>query len=103
MTRAALVLSLLALISLACQKPASEKATTPTTVPAAASESEAPAEPGPAVEYEPAYPTDVSGEELSEGDVAQQEAHSLGDGEEHAHAEEGHEHGEEEDPDGHQH
>ena len=38
------------------------------------------------VAYEPAYPDDVSAEELTEGDVAQQEAgHSHDDGEEHTH------------------
>jgi hypothetical protein len=68
---------------------------------ACAGEDEPPAENGQAneaaesaggVEYEPAYPEDVSAEELSAEDTAQQEAHSHADGTSHSH-------GEEDDPD----
>ena len=55
------------------------------------------------VEYEPAYPTDVSAEGLSEDDVSQHEAaHSHGE-EEHTHGEDSHTHDEDEGDDGHQH
>ena len=78
------------LFALACQN--GESAEPAGEEPAAA---EAPASD---VTYEPAYPTDVSEEGLSEGDTAQQQAtHSHG-GDEHSHAEgEDHPHGEDED------
>ena len=55
------------------------------------------------VTYEPAYPTDVSEEGLSEDDTAQQQAtHSHDGGEEHAHGEgEDHPHGAGEEEHGH--
>lgn len=47
-----------------------------------------------AVEYEPAYPEEVSVEGLSEDDVAQQERHTHGDGTSHVHDEgAAHDHG----------
>lgn len=101
MTRTMLLLSLLVLTSLACQQPASEETVHP--APAGTSDPNAAAETEPAVEYEPAYPSDVSSEELSESDVAQQETHSHGEGEEHSHGEGDHEHGEGEAHDGHEH
>ena len=53
------------------------------------------------VEYEPAYPEDVSGESLSEEDAAQQETHSHADGTSHSHGEEDdHDHGDGEHPHG---
>ena len=103
MTKTILLLSLLVLTSLACQQPASDETATPAPAPAATSEAHSATETEPAVEYEPAYPTDVSSEELSESDVAQQETHSHGEGKEHSHDEGDHEGGEEEADDGHQH
>ena len=95
MTKTFFLLSLFALGSLACQRTASDEASTPTPEPATASDSSPMAESEPAIEYEPAYPTDVSSEALSEGDVAQQEAeHSHDGGDEHSHEDESHEHGE---------
>lgn len=45
------------------------------------------------VEYEPAFPEEVSSEGLTESDSAQQETHTHADGETHSHAEgEEHEH-----------
>lgn len=93
---------LLALLSLACGPPASAPDTEDSEPPAAAathdgSESNTPAE----VTFEPAYPTDVSTEELDADDTAQQQTHSHGDGEhshgegEHSHDDE-HSHGEDE-------
>lgn len=104
MTKTSLILSLLALTSLACQQPASEETTAPTPEPSAAvSDSSPAAETESAVEYEPAYPTDVSAQELSEDDVAQQATtHAHDGGEEHAH-EGDHGESEEEGHDGHQH
>lgn len=104
MTKTALILSLLALTFLACQQPASEETTTPAPEPAAAASDSSPAvETEAGVEYEPAYPTDVSAEELSEDDVAQQETtHAHDGGEEHAH-EGDHGESEKEAHDGHQH
>ena len=96
---------LLALISPACQQTASEETATDVQKPAAASDSNAVADSDPAVEYQPAYPTDVSSETLSEDDIAQQETtHSHDGSEEHAHDDEnGHGDSEEETHDGHQH
>lgn len=55
---------------------------------------EAPAETAAGVEYEPAYPEDVSADSLSEEDAAQQEAHTHADGTSHSHGEEDdHDHG----------
>lgn len=63
----------------------------PDHTPDAASE-EAEAAPGPEVEYEPAYPEEVSPEGLSEADEAQQETHTHG-GTTHSHGDdEGDEH-----------
>ncbi len=45
-----------------------------------------------AVEYEPAYPAEVSGEGLSEEDVAQQQTGHSHDGGEHSHGPDGHSH-----------
>lgn len=47
----------------------------------------APAESADGVEYEPAFPEEVSSEGLTEGDAAQQEAHTHADGETHSHGE----------------
>jgi hypothetical protein len=70
----------LALLALACGGAEHDSA-----APAADSETTAPAsgETG-AVAYEPAYPDDVSTEELSAEDTAQQQTHRHG-GEEHTH------------------
>jgi len=103
MTKTTLSLSLLVLTALACQQPASDETATPAPEPAATSAPNAATETEPAVEYEPAYPTDVSNEELSESDIAQQETPSHGEGDEHSHGEGGHEHGAEEAHDDHQH
>jgi len=92
MTRIFLALSIftLAFASLACQpRDPDDRAT---SAPAAATSNGAGSSPTseatePAVEYDPAYPADVSGEGLTEGDLSQQEStHSHGDGEEHSHA-----------------
>lgn len=57
-----------------------------------------------AVEYEPAYPEDVSAGELSEEDTAQQAAHTHADGSSHSHGEgSDHEHGEGEGEGDHEH
>lgn len=42
----------------------------------------------PEVDYEPAYPEEVSSEDLSEADAAQQETHSHDDGTTHSHGDE---------------
>lgn len=88
----------LTLTSLACagEPPADSE---PAAAPAAA-ESATPTEAG-AVTYEPAYPEEVSGEELAESDVAQQEAeHAHADGAEHSHgpdSDHDHDHGDDHD------
>jgi hypothetical protein len=79
----------LALGASACQSADTDAATPPDA--SAATSSTATTEPE--VEYEPAYPGEVSSEGLTEGDVAQQETthshggeeHSHDDGDEHAH------------------
>lgn len=97
MIRTALLLSIVALTSLACQQPADDATDAPASEPTASDSS---SEAEPAVEYEPAYPTDVSSEELSQDDVAQQEAtHSHDGGEEHSHDEGDHDHGDGDDHD----
>lgn len=82
MTNPLLLLSVsaLAVISLACQQPASDEAATdPSTRTDTTTASQ------PDVEYEPAYPSEVSSEGLSEGDVAQQETTHSHDDDEHSH------------------
>jgi hypothetical protein len=73
---------------------------------AAGSETPAAATPNPVaggVAYEPAYPTEVSSEDLSESDVTQQETpHSHDGGEEHTHGDE-EDHAEDEGDHGHPH
>ena len=68
--------------------------------PAAEAEEAAGGAPADDVDYEPAYPEEVSGEGLTTEDVSQQEGHGHGAGE-HARdeGEEGHDH----DEDGHDH
>ena len=103
MIKSTLLLGLLVLTSPACHRTVHDETTHTAPEPTAASDDSPTAETEPAVEFEPAYPADVSSEELSEADVAQQETHSHGDGEEHSHAEGDPEHGEEEGQDDHQH
>lgn len=90
---AAFALTLLALSTVACGGGPAEES--PTGEPADAAETAS------EVEYEPAYPEEVSDEELSEEDAQQQATHAHGEGEEHAHGDdEGHMHGDDE---GHMH
>ena len=104
MTRTSLILCLLAMTSAGCQQPATEDASTPASEPAPSADSSTGAGAEPEVEYEPAYPTDVSSEPLSKDDVAQQKTtHSHDGGEEHSHDEEDHGKSGEEARDGHQH
>ena len=81
-----LVTLVMAFASLACRESTSPEpaAATETTEAATAKTSDAPQE----VVYEPAYPEEVSTEDLTDDDAAQQESsHSQGDGEEHTHGE----------------
>ena len=111
-TRIVLLLSIpsLVVLSVGCQNGESEQPSA-AEEPAAAEAAAGPEETGEAgtepqatgVTYEPAYPTDVSDEGLSEEDAAQQQTtHSHDGGEEHAHGEgEDHAHGEGDDDHAH--
>jgi hypothetical protein len=80
--RYALALTVVASLTLACDPAAPEPAPAET-----ASEPDA-------VEYEPAYPDEVSDEELSAADTDQQMEHTHLDGTSHSHgAEDDHDHG----------
>ncbi len=80
---AAFALTLLALSTVACGGGPGEES--PSSAPADAAEAAT------EVEYEPAYPEEVSDEGLSEEDVRHQATHDHGEGEEHAHGDdEGH-------------
>lgn len=99
-----LVVSTLMIVLASCQ-PSEPAAPAPASEPAAPETPESTAPPATEeVSYEPAYPTDVSSEGLSEGDVEQQEASHSHGGAEHSHDDGEHSHGEgEEDPADHDH
>ncbi|MCH9648141.1 MAG: hypothetical protein K0U98_07880 [Deltaproteobacteria bacterium] len=102
MNKSYFLLSILsfALLSMACQQGSYDAPNPGETAPSPTAESSTTKAPGmdseagsaEEVKYEPAYPADVSTEELSEEDVAQQETqHSHDGGEMHSHdAEPGH-------------
>lgn len=73
----------------ASEPPAAQEAA---AAEAAASSRPTPEEPAESVTYEPAYPSDVSAEGLSDEDTAQQEASHAHGGEEHTHGGEEHAH-----------
>ena len=84
----------------ACGEAETSPRTESTRSPGPAPETEASEE---SVTYVPAYPEDVSSEDLSEDDVEQQQStHSHG-GDEHSHGDETHTHDDEEEHDGDDH
>lgn len=96
------ILPLVFLVAGCHGEPNERAADPPGAAEASASGGEATAEsPASDVTYEPAYPTDVSEEGLSQEDTAQQQAthshggeeHSHGEGDEHSHGEGEHTHG----------
>ena len=97
-TQSLLLSSILTFALISCQSSEPDaSAPASQTVPAesiAAGSTDDPTTPSDEVAYEPAYPAEVSSEDLSAEDVSQQEtAHSHGDGE-HSHDDGDHTHGE---------
>ena len=94
--------SLLALAITSCQSTEPESPAPANTPEAAESPTETSApEPSDGVAYEPAYPADVSSEDLSEQDVDQQGAgHEPGD-DDHSHDDGSHSHDDEEEHEDH--
>lgn len=102
-TQSVLLLTTLALtlFSTGCRQGKPEKQ--PSADESAATAAQTTTAPTEEVAYEPAYPTDVSAEGLSDEDVAQQEFGHAHGGEEHSHGDGSHTHGEEEPHDDHDH
>lgn len=115
MNKSSFLLTILSIsiLTMSCQQkaaaPAEQRSTPDTAAPSAEASgttgNDAPEDTdAAAVLYEPAYPTEVSSEELSQEDVAQQPSEHSHDGtEEHSHGDGSHDQGEEGSDDDHAH